>query len=298
MSEGHSASLTHRQIMLSLSGLMVGMFIAAIDQTIVATAIPAIVSDLGGIRYLSWIVVGYLLTSTASTPLWGKIGDLFGRRRMFQTAIVVFLIGSLMCGAAPTMLLLIVGRLVQGVGGGGLYALCFGIVGDLVAPRHRGKYISYFAGMFAVAGVIGPLVGGVLTDHLGWRWIFTINLPIGIASLVVTTLTLHLPSTRRDAKVDLTGAALLVAGVVCVVLATVWGGAEYAWGSAQIIGLALASTVLLVAFIIWEVRAEEPILPMRLFRNPVVAVLLGLSFLLGPIFYAAASFIPLFMEGV
>src|SRR3954454_16382719 len=153
-------SLTHRQIMMAFSGLMIGMFIAAVDQTIVATAIPAIVSDLGGIAYLSWIVVGYLLTSTASTPLWGKVGDLFGRRRMFQTAIVIFLVGSLMCGLAPTMLLLIVGRLVQGVGGGGLYALCFGIVGDLVPPRQRGKYISYFAGMFAVAGVLGPLAGG------------------------------------------------------------------------------------------------------------------------------------------
>ena len=234
-------SLTHRQIMLALSGLMIGMFIAAVDQTIVATAIPAIVSDLGGIAYLSWIVVGYLLTSTASTPLWGKVGDLFGRRRMFQTAIVIFLIGSLMCGLAPSMLALIVGRLVQGVGGGGLYALCFGIVGDLVPPRQRGKYISYFAGMFAVAGVIGPLIGGVITDSIGWRWIFTINIPIGLASLVVTSITLHLPSTRREAKVDILGAVLLVAGVTCLVLATAWGGDEYPWGSVQIIGLSLVA---------------------------------------------------------
>jgi EmrB/QacA subfamily drug resistance transporter len=291
-------SLSHRQITVALSGLMVGMFIAAVDQTIVATALPAMVSDLGGIRYLSWVIVGYLLTSTASTPLWGKIGDLFGRRRMFQLAIVVFLAGSVMCAAAPNMFSLIVGRLVQGVGGGGLYALCFGIVGDLVPPRQRGKYISYFAGMFAVAGVIGPLVGGVLTDHLGWRWIFTINVPIGAASLVVTTLTLHLPSTRRDAKVDFLGAALLVAGVTCLVLATAWGGDEYAWGSMQILGLCAATVVLLGAFIAWEVRVEEPILPLRLFKNPVVAILLALSFLLGPIFFAAASFVPLLMQGV
>ncbi len=291
-------ALTHRHVMLSLSGLMVGMFIAAIDQTIVATAIPAIVSDLGGIRYLSWIVVGYLLTSTASTPLWGKIGDLFGRRRMFQLAVVVFLAGSLLCGVAPTMLLLIVGRLVQGVGGGGLYALCFGIVGDLVPPRQRGRYISYFAGMFAVAGLIGPLVGGVFTDHLGWRWIFTINIPVGIASLVVTSLTLHLPSKRRDAKVDLLGAVLLVIGVVCLVLVTVWGGDEYAWGSAQIVALSVAAVGFLVVFVLWELRAAEPILPMRLFRNHVVTVLFAISFLVGPLYYAAASFIPLFMEGV
>ena len=284
--------------MLALSGLMVGMFIAAIDQTIVATAIPSMVTDLGGIRYLSWIVVGYLLTSTASTPLWGKIGDLFGRRRMFQTAIVIFLVGSLLCGLAPTMILLIVGRLVQGVGGGGLYALCFGIVGDLVAPRQRGRYISYFAGMFAIAGVLGPLVGGVITDQLGWRWIFTINLPVGLASLVVTSLTLHLPSSRREAKVDLVGAALLVAGVVCLVLGSAWGGDEFAWGSPEIIGLAVAAVVLLVVFVLWESRVAEPILPLRLFRNPVVAILLALSFLLGPIFFAASAFIPLFMQGV
>lgn len=284
--------------MLALSGLMVGMFIAAIDQTIVATALPAILTDLGGLSYLSWIIVGYLLTSTASTPLWGKIGDLYGRRRMFQTAIVIFLVGSLMCGLAPTMLLLIVGRLVQGIGGGGLYALCFGIVGDLVPPRQRGKYIGYFAGMFAVAGVIGPLVGGIITDSIGWRWIFTINLPIGLASLVVTALTLHLPSTRRDAKLDIMGAVILVAGVICLVLASVWGGGQYAWGSSQIIGLSIATVVLLVGFVFWEQRVAEPILPMRLFRNKVVAVLAGLSFLMGPIFYAAASFVPLFMEGV
>jgi EmrB/QacA subfamily drug resistance transporter len=291
-------TLSHRQITGAFSGLMVGMFIAAIDQTIVATALPAIVSDLGGISYLSWVIVGYLLTSTASTPLWGKIGDLFGRRRMFQLAIVVFLAGSVVCGAAPSMFILIVGRLLQGVGGGGLYALCFGIVGDLVPPRQRGKYISYFAGMFAVAGVIGPLVGGVLTDHLGWRWIFTINVPIGVASLVVTSLTLHLPSSRREAKVDYMGAALLVAGVVCLVLATAWGGDKYAWGSQQILGLFVAALVLLALFIAWEIRVEEPILPLRLFRNPVVAILLALSFLLGPLFFAAASFIPLFMQGV
>lgn len=291
-------SLSHRQIMLALSGLMVGMFIAAIDQTIVATALPAIVTDLGGIRYLSWIIVGYLLTSTASTPLWGKVGDLFGRRRMFQSAIVVFLVGSLLCGLAPTMLTIVIGRLVQGIGGGGLYALCFGIVGDLVAPRQRGKYIGYFAGMFAVAGVIGPLVGGVITDHVGWRWIFTINVPIGLASLLITSLTLHLPSTRREARLDLLGAPLLVAGVVCLVLASVWGGDQYAWSSGAILGTTAAGVGLLLTFVLWERRAPEPILPLRLFRNPVVVVLLALSFLMGPIYYAAASFVPLFMQGV
>ncbi|MDH4365005.1 MAG: MFS transporter [Acidimicrobiia bacterium] len=292
------ASLNHRQIMLSLSGLMVGMFIAAIDQTIVATALPAIVTDLGGLKYLSWVIVGYLLTSTASTPLWGKIGDLYGRRRMFQLAVVIFLIGSLMCGLAPSMLPLIIGRLVQGIGGGGLYALCFGIVGDLVPPRQRGRYIGYFAGMFATAGVIGPLVGGLITDSIGWRWIFTINLPIGIASLAVTAVTLHLPSTRREARLDLVGATVLVAGVICLILASVWGGDTYAWASAQIIGLGAAALVLLALFLVWENQVAEPILPLRLFGNKVVATLFALSFLMGPVFYAASAFIPLFMQGV
>jgi MFS family permease len=176
--------------------------------------------------------------------------------------------------------------------------LCFGIVGDLVPPRQRGRYIGYFAGMFAVAGVLGPLVGGIITDSIGWRWIFTINIPIGLASLVVTSLTLHLPSTRREAKLDLLGAALLVAGVVCLVLASAWGGDQYAWSSPEILGLAAVALLLLVAFVAWEAKAEEPILPLRLFRNHVVVILLGLSFLLGPIFYATASFVPLFMQGV
>ncbi len=286
-------ALSHRQVMLALSGLMIGLFIAAVDQTIVSTAIPEMVTDLGGIRYFSWIVVGYLLTSTASTPLWGKIGDLFGRRRMFQTAILIFLLGSMACGFAPTMFFLIAGRLLQGIGGGGLFALCFAIVGDLVPPRQRGKYIGYFAGMFAVAGVLGPLLGGVITDHIGWRWIFTINLPIGLLSLIVTSATLHLPSTRREATVDIVGAPLLVVGVVCLLLACVWGGDQYPWGSVQIIGLGVAASALLFVFVVWEARAEDPILPMRLFRNRVVAITLALSFLMGPVFYAVGAFIPL-----
>ena len=297
---GGPTSLSHRQILTVIGGLMVGMFIAAIDQTIVATAIPAIVSDLGGISYLSWIVVAYLLTSTAATPLWGKVGDLFGRRRMFQTAIVVFLVGSLMCGLAPSMLALI----VRAAGPGRRRrrpvravlrhrrrpraAPPAGEVHQLLRRHVRRRPASS-----------GPCVGGVITDSIGWRWIFTINVPIGLASLVVTTLTLHLPSTRREAKVDLLGAALLVVGVTCLVLATAWGGDEYAWGSLQILGLSVGRRRCCSAsFVACELRAEEPILPLRLFRNHVVAVLLGLSFLLGPIFFAMATFIPLFMQGV
>ena len=290
--------LTHRRIMLALSGLMIGNFIAALDQTIVATALPAIVTDLGGLSYFSWVIVGYLLTSTASTPLWGKVGDLFGRRNMFQLATVVFLLGSLLCGLAPTMLVLVGGRLVQGIGGGGLQGLCFAIVGDLVPPRQRGKYIGYFAGIFAVAGISGPLIGGIITDTIGWRWIFTINVPFGVASLVVVAMTLHLPSTRRSARLDLVGASLLVIGVACVVLCSVWGGGEYAWSSKQIVALGTAAALLLTAFIIWETRAAEPVLPLRLFRNRLVRLLLAIAFLTGPLFFASPTFIPLFMQGV
>ena len=190
------------------------------------------------------------------------------------------------------------GRLLQGVGGGGLYSLVFGIVADLVPPRERGRYISYFAATFAFAGLIGPLVGGVFTDQLNWRWIFLVNLPIGAGCMAVTAVTLRLPHTRREVRLDVTGAVLLVLGVGLIVLCTAWGGRRYAWASPQLVGLAALSVALLVAFCFWELRVPEPILSMRLFRNPVLARTFLLSFLLGPIFYGAAAFVPLFMEGV
>ncbi|MPY95949.1 MAG: DHA2 family efflux MFS transporter permease subunit [Acidimicrobiia bacterium] len=283
--------------MTVLGGLMVGLFIAAIDQTIVATALPEIVSDLGGLDQLSWVIVAYLLTSTASTPLWGKCGDLFGRRQAYQASILVFLAGSLACGFAPSMTGLVFARALQGIGGGGLFALSFAIVGDIIPPRQRGRYMGYFTAVFASAGVIGPLAGGFITDHVGWRWIFTVNLPIGAVALVVTSVALRLPFPRRQARLDLLGAGALVAAVTTLTLVTVWGGDQYGWASTPIVGLSVASVVLFVAFFFWEARVEEPIVPLRLFRNPVTAVTLLLSFLLGPVMYGVSSFLPLYLQG-
>ncbi len=284
--------------MTVLGGLMVGLFIAAIDQTIVSTALPEIVGDLGGLDKLSWVVVSYLLTSTASTPLWGKCGDLFGRRITYQAAIVVFVVGSLACGLAPNMIGLVVARAFQGIGGGGLFALSFAIVGDIIPPRQRGRYMGYFTAVFASAGVIGPLAGGFITDHFGWRWIFTVNLPIGVVALIVTSAALRLPFPRRDARLDLVGAGLLVVAVTSLTLVTVWGGDQYEWLSGPIIGLGVGAIVLFVAFVLWEARVAEPIVPLRLFRSPVTAITLLLSFLLGPMMYGVSSFLPLFLQGV
>ena len=284
--------------MVVIGGLMVGIFLAALDQTIVATALPSIVSDLGGFNQLSWVIVAYLLTSTAATPLWGKVGDLYGRRGVFQAAIVVFIVGSLACGLSPTMNLLILSRGLQGIGGGGLFALCFAIVGDIISPRARGHYMAYFMAVFASAGVIGPLAGGFITDHIGWRWIFTINVPIGIVALIVTSMALRLPFPRRKARVDILGAVLIVAGVTCLVLVTAWGGDRFAWTSRPIVVLEIAGVALFALFVLWESRVEEPIVPLRLFENRVVRVTLTLSFLLGPMMYAASAFLPLYLQGV
>lgn len=277
---------------------MAGMLLSALDQSIVGTALPRIVSDLGGLNHLSWVVTAYLLTSTAATPLWGKISDLYGRRLIFQMTIVIFLIGSALCGLAQNMPQLIAFRAFQGIGGGGLMAIAFAIIGDVIPPRERGRYQGYFFAVFGLSSVAGPLLGGWITDTFDWRWIFYINLPIGAVALVVTSIALKMPVVRRDHKIDYVGAAMIVAGVTSLLLYLNWAGEKYGWlssASLWLVGLAILFTVL---FILVEFRAEEPIIPMHLFRNPIFAVGNTYSFLIGFAMFGGLIYLPLYFQTV
>jgi EmrB/QacA subfamily drug resistance transporter len=269
-----------------------------LDQTIVSTALPTIVGEFGGIDHLSWVVTAYLLGSTASMPLWGKVSDLYGRKRIYQAAIVLFLVASALCGAAQSMGQLIGFRFLQGVGGGGLMSLTFTIVGDIVPPRERGRYTGYLTGTFALASVLGPLVGGFLTDHLSWRWVFYVNLPIGIVALVVTSRVLRIPFHRVPHRLDLVGAGVLVGSVTSLLLATVWASNEYGWGSPTTVGLYLAAAVGGVGFVWWEHRAAEPVLPLRMFTRTGFASCVAVSFVAGAAMFGAIVYLPLFFQGV
>jgi EmrB/QacA subfamily drug resistance transporter len=291
-------ALTHRQIQVIFSGLMLGMFLAAIDQTIVATALPTIVGELGGLNHLSWVVTSYLLATTVSTPLYGKLGDLYGRKRLFQAAIVIFLAGSVLCGLSDSMGQLIAFRAVQGVGGGGLLVLAQSIIADVVSPRERGRYQGYFGAVFGASSVLGPLLGGFFTDNLSWRWVFYVNIPLAVVALFVTASVLPASVRRAGAKIDYVGATLLTAAISCIVLLTTWAGSEYAWGSSMIVGLGIASVVLVAVFLLVEQRVSEPILPLRLFRIGVFNVSGGASFIVGVAMFGAISFLPLFLQVV
>jgi EmrB/QacA subfamily drug resistance transporter len=292
----HPAERTHSEIMVIISALMLAMFLAALDQTIVSTALPKIASDLNGLSKYSWVATSYLLTSAVSTPLYGKISDMFGRKKIFQSAIVIFLLGSVLCGAAQTMNQLIVFRGIQGIGAGGLMTLAFTIIGDVVPPRQRGKYQGYFGAVFATSSVLGPLLGGLFTDHLSWRWVFYINLPIGVLALAAIAYRLHLPVHKSPHKIDFAGAGLLALSVVSLLLATVWGGVDYPWGSAQIIGLFTTAIIGSLLFIWRERYAKEPIISLALFKNSIFRVSTLLAFLIGIVMFGALVFLPEYQQ--
>ena len=287
-----------RQLLVIYLALMLAMLLAALDQTIVSTALPTIVNDLGGLAHLSWVVTAYLLATTATTQIWGKLGDQYGRKYLFLGAIAIFLVGSALCGQSRNMGELIGFRAIQGVGGGGLIVLTQAIIADIVPARERGKYQGAFGAVFGVASVAGPLLGGFFVDNLSWRWVFYINLPIGALALVVIAVVLPATSTRQRHQIDYLGAVLLAGFAICIVLATSWGGTTYPWNSGVIIGLFAASVVLLGGWYASARRAAEPVLPLRLFRNSVFTMAAAISLAAGFALFGAVSFLPLFLQVV
>ncbi|MDH6126803.1 MDR family MFS transporter [Kitasatospora sp. GP82] len=290
--------VTVPNLWVPIGALLLAMLLAALDQTIVSTALPTIVSDLGGLEHLSWVVTAYLLASTAATPLWGKLGDMYGRKRLFQASIVIFLVGSALCGLAQNMGELIAFRALQGLGGGGLIVLSQAIVGDLVSPRDRGKYQGLFGAVFGVTSVLGPLLGGVFVDNLSWRWVFYINLPVGVVALAVIAAVLPRSGVKHRHTIDYLGTVLIASVATCLVLMTSLGGTTWPWASWQVIGLAVLGAVLLVAFVAVERRAAEPVIPMRLFRSRTFSLVAVISFVVGFAMFGALTYLPTFLQVV
>ncbi|MFH8490377.1 MDR family MFS transporter [Streptomyces longisporoflavus] len=287
-----------RSVRVVMMALMVTILLAMLDNMIVSPAMPTIVGDLGGMEHLSWVVTAYMLATAASTPIWGKLGDMYGRKGVFLTSIVIFLLGSVLSGMAQDMGQLIGFRAVQGLGAGGLMVGVMAIIGELVTPRERGKYMGMMTGVMAVAMIGGPLVGGTITDHLGWRWAFYINLPLGAVALAMVTAVLHLPKKKAKGRIDYLGAALLTVGISSLVLVTTWGGTEYAWTSTVIMELIAIGVVALIGFVIVQKKAAEPILPLHIFRSLNFTLMSVIGFLTGFVMFGAMLFLPLYQQSV
>lgn len=295
------SALTPRQIITAMSGLVVAMLLAQLDNMIVAPALPTIVGELGGLNHLSWVVTGYILASAVATPLWGKLGDLFGHKHTFMVSIVLFLIGSALCGVSQDMTQLVVFRAFQGVGAGGLLVGIMSVIGMLVPPRERGKYIGVMMAVMPAAMIGGPLIGGFITDHLSWRWAFYVNLPLGALALVVIWSTLHLSQERRAAgkvEIDWWGAAILTVTITALVLAITWGGTEYPWGSWQILGLLAIALIGFPVFLAVERRAADPVVGLHLFSSANFSLATGLGFVAGFSMFGAITFLPQFQQFV
>ncbi len=295
---GGGQFLTPREVMIVLPGLLLAILLAMLDNLIVSTALPRIVGDLGGVAHLSWVVTAYILASTVTTPFYGKLGDMYGRKRFFITAIIIFLIGSALSGLSQTMTELIAFRALQGLGAGGLMVSAMATLGDIVAPRERGRYMSYMMVVMMLATIGGPLLGGFITTTFSWRWIFYINIPVGGAALVYLMATLHVTPNRVKHKIDYLGGGLLALAATSLILLATWGGTEYRWGSGQIISLGLLTVAATIAFIVTETRAAEPMLPLHVFRNRNFSVTMALTFLTGLAMFGALTFLPLYQQTV
>jgi EmrB/QacA subfamily drug resistance transporter len=287
-----------KSVRVVLLALMITMMLAMLDNMIVGTAMPTIVGELGGLEHLSWVVTAYTLATAASTPIWGKLGDMYGRKATFMTSIVIFLVGSALSGMAQNMGELIGFRAIQGLGAGGLMVGVMAIIGDLIPPRERGKYQGMMAAVMAIAMIGGPLVGGTITDNWGWRWAFYINLPLGVVSLALISVVLHLPKKRSKAGIDYLGVALLTVGITSTVLVTTWGGTEYAWSSARIMELIAIGVVALVGFVFWQKRAAEPVVPLHIFRSRNFTLMSIIGFITGFVMFGATLFLPLYQQSV
>jgi EmrB/QacA subfamily drug resistance transporter len=292
------APVARARVGVIFTGLMLVVLLAALDQTIVATALPTIVGDLGGLDRLSWVTSAFLLAQTAATPVYGKLGDLYGRKRILQSAVVLFLVGSALCGQAHSMTELIAFRAVQGLGAGGLIVLTQAVIGDIVPPRERGRYQGLFGAVFGVASVAGPLLGGVIVQAVSWRWIFYVNVPVGLVALAVLGATLPSTAPRGRPSIDYLGAGLLASGLSAIVLVTSLGGTTWAWGSAEVVLVGVLGVALIAAFLTVERGAREPVLPLRLLRDRVFAVAGSLSLIVGFALFGAVTFLPLYFQTV